>query len=216
MFNYIAYELGGKTPHKVTQMRWEDGEQYVAINGIWYNTKECILCSGSGIKDSVGNEIFEGDIVQLNIVDPSCCCRDRIGFVSFSNGKFFWSTGEWWGNYSLSGKSWKKLGSIAYDMKSYFTNEQIKKCPVLQKTADKIFGCSSGVLIEKNKPNIIISNNETNTFGIKQMIKQDEKRAKTLLHQYKNYLKIKKMIDNKEIIPEILDSNLGLIEKNNC
>lgn len=213
MFNYVAYELGGKIPHRVTQMRWEDDKQYVAINGIWRGSEDCILFAGSGIKDFDKKEIFEGDIVQLNISDPSCYCNEKIGFVSFSDGKFFWTTGEWWGNYSLSGKSWKKLGNIACDMKKYFTDEQIKKCPLLKNMSDKIFGYSSGVLFEKYKPNTTTPNKEPEA---KHMIRRDEKKAKTLLHQYKNYLRIKEMINNKEIIPEILDSNLGLIEKNNC
>ncbi len=40
------------------------------------------------------------------------------------------------------------------------------------------------------------------------LIKNSEKSRKRLLHQYKNYVKIKKMIDSGEINSKIMDSNL--------
>jgi hypothetical protein len=212
MFNYKAYEIGHKKSYPVTQIRWDGDEKHIAFNGMWHKESECILCAGTGVKNSDGDEIFENDILQLGIYDDSCCCKGKIGIVTFNEGKFSWSTLGGWSKYSLSGKSCKYLGNISFvnDITKFYTTEQMKHDGTIIRMFKKLFNCSYGVIFEKHKQ-IIITEPEPPYIDV--IAYRARKQEKTLLHQYRNYLKIKGMIESKEIYPEIMDSNLKTI---NC
>jgi len=221
MLNYKAYKLGGKIPYKVTQMRWEDNDQLVAFDGAWHSVNDCILCAGTGIiNPNDKEEIFEGDILYLDLQDPSCFSKDCIGVVTFKDGKFMWTittkNGYSWAEYTLSGKSWKKLGHISYGIETFYPADDIKYSSFLQKMVDKIFGNFVGVMFEKhNKKGVSIKNDKFYLKDTRYATKRYEKSTKKLLHQYKNYLEIKDKIEKNEIYPDILNSKLKLIEKNN-
>jgi hypothetical protein len=208
MLNYKAYELGSKTPYKVTQIRWQEDKKLIAFNGRWYKEDECVLCAGTGVFDSEKNEIYEGDILQLGIYDDSCYYKGEIGVVNFSDGRFCWSPAGGWVNYSLAGKSWRNLGNIAYinDITKYYTYEQIHKYNNnINKMFIKLFGNFTGILVEKYKKPILKNVKSPYQSVISY---RDEKERKKLLHQYENYVKIKDKIERGEINPEILDLNL--------
>lgn len=205
MFKYKAYEPGKKISYPVSQIRWDGVEKHVAFNGKWYKEEECFICAGTDMKDSDGNEIFEGDILQLGIYDSSCYLKGKIGIVSFFEGRFSWSTFGGWQRYSLAGKNWKNLGNKAYltdDLKCQI-NEQAHKNSYYNKMFEEISKNSNGVIFEKYKNVKNINLTFKNTI-----VESAEKKRKTILHQYKNYLKIKNMIESKEICPEIMNSNL--------
>lgn len=211
MFNYKAYELGRKTAYKVTQIRWENNEKFIAFNGAWYKEDECVLCAGTGILNSDNNEIYEGDILQLGIYDDSCYYKGKVGVVNFKDGRFCWSPIGGWTNYSLAGKKWLYLGNIAYinDITKYYSDEQLKKDGVISKMFKRLFGHSNGVLIEKYNNNIF---KNIEMPYVSPIVYDSEKKKKKLLHQYENYLEIKSKIDSGEINTQFLDSSL----KNKC
>lgn len=203
MFKYKAYVLGEKKSYPVTQIRWEGEEKLIAFNGRWYREKECILCSGTGIKDSNNNEIFEGDILQLIIPDVSCYYKGKIGVVTFKEGRFCWSPNSNWITYSLTGKSWLNLGNTASidDIYKCFNEKEIEK-GILNNPFKQLTQNYTKVLIEKYVVNKIYD-----PFMSK-FIHDSEKSKKRLLHQYKNYVKIKNMIDSGQINTKVMDSNL--------
>ena len=212
MLNCIAYELGNKIPYPVTQIRWEGDEKYIAFNSSWHKEDECILCAGTGMRDSDKNEIYEGDVLQLTIQDDSCYHKNEIGIVYFCEGRFCWSPVGGWQSYSLAGKSWKKIGNKAHiiDIRKYYTEEAMYKDSHLMAALRSLFTHYKGVLIEKYKPikesiKIPYSNKAPYSPSI---VHETEKQRKKILHQYKNYLKIKSMIEASELNPEILNSNL--------
>lgn len=209
MLKYIAYKRGGRIPYSVSQIIWKNNEEFVIFNGELYNAKDCVLCADTGYKDSKGKNIYEGDILQLNIIDRSCHNSGKVGVVSFHDTKFCWTPiSGYWKTYSLAGKKWTKLGNIACDTETYYTTEQINKNSFLRDMRDKVRGYFIGVCIEKTKSKTIIDENKKIATNTEIINKKSQKNVKQLLYQYKNYLKIKEMIEKKEIIPEIIESNL--------
>lgn len=208
MRNYIAYIIGGTKAYPVTQMRREGVETFIVFNSSWHNSKDCILCIGSDVNDCAGNEIFEGDIIQLTSGDQSCPYKNKIGVATYRNGRFSWSVeGSYYPGYDLAGKSWRKLGNVACDMDKYFLDKQIVSSNYLTGVREKIKGNYNGVLIEKYSAKAYIVqkyhqrlSNEPSPINI-------NKYEKKLLHQYKNYLKIKSLIDDGTLDTEILDEN---------
>lgn len=204
MYNYKAYELGGQIPYPVTQIRWEGNKKFIAFNSQWYSEDECVLCAGSGVYDMKRGEIYDGDIIQLKTIDKQQQCGDGIGHVFFSEGSFYWTPKNHYRDYLLASKSWVKLGNVnrSGDLIKYYTDDEIKKSYNLRESQKRIKDFYHGVLIEKysfKKDSQFISKTSENS----------QKMAKKLLHQYKNYLKIKDLIDMGKINTDILNSNLG-------
>lgn len=207
MFNYRAYELGGKKPYQVTQIRDDGNKKYVAFNGSWHEEKDCVVCAGTGILYSDKKEIYEGDVIQLNIPDYSCWHKGEIGIVRFAEGRFCWSPINGFCTYSLAGKCWKKIGNIAHvtDIDKYYTSKKVnQKSSIISFIKNLYNSYSKGVFVEKYKA----ETNINEVPFISNVTYIAEKQRKTLLHQYKNYLKIKGMIEAGELDQEIMNSNL--------
>lgn len=208
MLKYIAYKLGGNIPYPVSQIVWKKNEEYVFFDGCFYNTKDCILCADTGYKDCKGKKIYEGDILRLDIEDKSCYNKGKMGIVSFYDTRFCWSPLNGWETYSLAGKKWTRLGNVACDMEKFFNEECVEKNHQLREVFKKIKGYFIGVFVEKKIQRPPINKEDNITTNTESAVKKYEKHAKKLLHQYKNYLKIKAMIENKEISTEIFNSHL--------
>lgn len=209
MFNYKAYELGGKIAYPVTQIRYEGKDKYFAFNSQWYHQSECIVYTGTGVLNSDKKEIFEGDFLLMQSADNTCF-KNKIGLVSYNEGKFSWAPVDYcWTTYSLAGKSWKYVGNLACDIRKLFTEEEIKKSRVLHNSIPYKSGIEKGVLLEKTiakiNTKLLLENNSYNYSY--------DKNEKRLLHQYENYLKIKSLIDNGTISPSIMDTNLDIVKR---
>lgn len=208
MLNYIAYTFGGTKAYPVTQMRIEGADKFVCFNSTWHNAKDCLVWQGSGIKDISGEELFEGDIVQLTGIDDSCYYKNKLGVIIYRDGKFLWcANGTYYPHYDLAGKSWRRIGNISCDMDKYFLDKEIVSSNFLLGIRDKIRGQYNGVLIEKYSAKAYIVQKYHQRLSNEPISPNMVKYEKKLLHQYKNYLKIKSLIDDGTLDMELIQEN---------
>lgn len=85
--NYRAWLKDDKEMIPVEDMTWNYGEFQGIGDGItyWKSAEDIILMQSTGLKDKNGVEIFEGDIVELSLIDIK---KEFISKVCSSYGCF--------------------------------------------------------------------------------------------------------------------------------